>query len=202
MALTTTQGASRGTFTMKKSLSILAVVALLVTPPLAVPQAAAEHEYDRGYYGGGADWVFAAAIGLGRFRVSIGYQPTRHGPPTYYYRTNHAIHYDGYGCGDRCFRRSQTYYHHEQCPVLLHLLHVNRLHPHRIFAHHAPDYDGRWTSYDPYDWHRGYARSRGRQWDDRYDDRDRYYDSRQWRDRRGDDDRHRGRGRGRGHRRH
>lgn len=186
---------------MKKWISILAVAALLVTTPLLVPEAAAEHEYDRGYNRGGADWVFAATIGLGPFRVAIGYQPTRYGAPTYYYRTQGAIHYDGYQCNDRCYRSGRTSYHHEQCPVLLHLMHLQRLHPHNIFAHHAPDYDGRWTRYDPYGWHSDYNRSRGRHYDDRHD-RDRYYDSRHWRDRRQDDGRHRGWDRGRGNRRY
>ena len=187
---------------MRKWISIIAVAALLVSTPALVPDAFADHQSGGGYYGDGG-WVFAAGIQLGGFHLSIGYQPVRYGAPTYYYRTREAIHYDGYQCSDRCYRQGNTYYHHERCPVVLHLMHRSRIHPDRLFAYHAPDYDGRWSRFDPYGWDRDYRDRRGyavRQRHDgrydrhqRYDRYDRYDDSRNWRDRRHDDGRHRGR---------
>lgn len=184
---------------MRKWISIIAVAALLVTTPALVPDAFADHETG-GYYGGDAGWVFSAGIRLGGFHLSIGYQPVRYGAPTYYYRTREAIHYDGYRCSDRCYRRGDVSYHSERCPVVLHLMHLNRIHPDRLFAYHAPDYDGRWRSYDPYVFDRDYRRSHGLAYGDRYEGRRGYdgrrsygYDSRDWRDRRYEGRRHDGR---------
>lgn len=191
---------SRITPKLRRGIALLAMAALLVSLPAAVPDAAADHDRHRG----GSDLVFAAGIKLGGFHLSIGYQPTRYGQQTYYYRTRDRIHYDDYRCTDRCYRRGPSYYHHERCPVILHLMHVERIHPHRLFSHHAPRYDHRWTSYDPYDWHRSHLGSRYSERDrdhrgHRYDRRDRH-DRYERRDRH--DRRHRGWKRGRGHGRH
>jgi hypothetical protein len=159
--------------------------ALLVTmTPALVPEAAADH----------AHWDFGASFRLGNVHLTIGYQPVRYGAPTYYYRTHNHVHYDGYECSDRCYRSGRDYYHPESCPVVLHLLHLQRVHPHRLFARHASSYDGRFAGYDPYAFHRSYGRGHGS-----YGYRD--HDGDHWRGRRGrgHDDRGRHRGRGRRH---
>ena len=196
--------ACRVTPGLRRTVALLAVAALLVTLPAAVPDAAADHDA----YRSGGGLTFAAGIRLGGFHLSIGYQPTRYGQGTYYYRTRDRIHYDHYQCNDQCYRRGGSYYHHERCPVMLHLMHVERIHPHRLFSHHAPRYDHRWTSYDPYAWERRYRgsrysdRDRHHRWDrwDRYDRRHRRYDDDSDSDRR--HRRHRGWKGGRGHGRH
>lgn len=201
-----------------KRLTIAAIVAVLAAAPGLVPTASAAHD----------DFVFGAGVRVGGFELNLGYVPTRHGPPTYYYATHDRIHYDDYRCTDRCYRRGGTYYHHERCPALLHLLHSHRVHPHRLYAGYAPRYDGRWSRYDPYAWDRGYRSDHHHRFDrhHRHDRRDRgyrrhgeyrrhgqyrrhgRYDDRHWRDRRPDHhrrDHDRGRhdrGRGRGHDRH
>lgn len=205
----------------RRLITIAGIVALLAAAPGLVPTAAADHE----------QWVFGAGVRVGGFELNIGYVPTGYGPPTYYYATHDAIHYDGYRCTDRCYRRGRTYYHHESCPVLLHLFNLQRVHPHRLFTRYAPRYDGRWQRYDPYGWDHGYRgdhgyRDRGYRHEGSYRREGRYrhegryrregrYDRRDWRQRRHDydrdhhgHDRHdrgrhdRGRHEGHGHRRH
>lgn len=197
----------------RKLLTIAGIVAVLAAAPGLVPTASADHE----------EWVFGAGVRVGGFELNIGYVPTRHGPPTYYYATHHDIHYDDYRCTDRCYRRGRTFYHHESCPALLHLFHVQRVHPHHLYTRYAPRYDGRWQRYDPHHWHRSYRGDRHHDRDYRrhgqYSREGRYkhqgsyrrhgrYDRRDWRQRRYDDDHHRhdrgrrDRGRGRGHDRH
>lgn len=189
----------------------LAAIALVLGVLAIAPVAEARHGDDRYDYGDD-DWTFAAGIRLGGFQLSIGYQPVRFGQPTYYYRTRDHVRYDDYHCTDRCYRRERTYYHHERCPVILHLMHVERVHPDFLFYDHAPHYDGRWSSYDPYAFHRDY---RGREaWErenrqhHRYEHHgrehryDRRHDDRHWKERRHDRGRHEGWDRGRGQRRH
>lgn len=156
-----------------------AIAALVVVTPGLVPVAAASHP----------SLSFGAGLQIGGVHLSIGYTPVRHGHPTYYYRTRQAVAYDSYQCSDRCYRSGGTYYHHESCPVVLHLMHLNRVHPHRLFADHAPVYDGRWSSYDPWAFHRSYGRSHGgdRGYDRGYD-RGHRRDDRHWRQRRHRDD--------------
>jgi hypothetical protein len=167
-----------------------AIAALVVATPGLVPVAEASHP----------QLYFGAGLRLGGIHLSIGYTPVRHGHPTYYYRTRHRLAYEGYACNEYCTRRSATYYHHERCPVVLHLMHLNRVHPHGLFADHAPVYDGRWSRYDPWDFHRSYGSRHGgsRGYHDgrsRYDGYGR--DERHWRQRRHHDDH-----RYRGYRRH
>lgn len=199
---------------MRRPIAMAALLALGLTLALA-PAAAADHD----------DPVFAAGIRVGDFHLSIGFVPER-SSRAYYYRTRDRIHYDGYRCTDRCYRRAGYQYHHERCPVVLHLLHLERLHPHRLFQHHSPSYDGRWAGYDPYAFHRSYDAGHGsyrhHRYDRRYDRHDGYdrrhdrrydrhdgYDRRHgrrdsdWRSRRHHDrGRHDGWNRGRGHRGH
>lgn len=173
-----------------------AIAALVVATPGLVPVAAASHPA----------LSFGAGLEIGGVHLSIGYTSVRHGHPTYYYRTRQAVAYDGYACNDRCYRSGGVYYHHETCPVVLHLMHLHRVHPHRLFADHAPRYDGRWSSYDPWSYHRSYARRHGgdaryydRDYRGRYEGRDRSRghgrDDRHWRQRRHHDVHH-------GYRRH
>lgn len=163
-----------------KWLAAAATALVVASTPALVPDAAAGHD----------DWSFGANFRIGNVHLTIGHQPYGHGSASsYYYRTNHAVHYDGYQCTDRCYRSGRSYYHHESCPVVLHLLHLNRIHPHDVFARHAPRYDGRFASYDPYAFHRGYSSRRGGH--GRYRDHDGH-----WRDRRGHGRHDRGRHRG------
>lgn len=159
---------------MRKFTAIVGVVALLATVPGVVGEAAADHDEVR----------FGAGVRIGGFHLSIGYSPRDRG---YYYRTSDRIGYDHYRCTDRCSRRGREWYHHESCPVVLHLLHLERIHPHSLYTRHAPSYDGRFRGYDPYYYDR--ANYRGDDYDDYYDD------DRSARHR----GRHRGWDRGRGH---
>lgn len=165
---------------MRKLAAIVGTVALLVTVPGVVGEAAADHDEIR----------FGAGVRIADFHLSIGYNPRVR---DYYYRTRDRIGYDHYRCTDRCHRRGREWYHHEACPVVLHLLHLERIHPHTLFGRYAPRYDGRFRGYDPYHYDR--ANYRGDDYDDHYDDH--YYG----RDRH-DRGRHRGWDRGRGHRGH
>lgn len=175
-----------------KWLAAAATTFLVALTPAFVPDAAAGHD----------DFRFGASFRIGNVHLSIGHQPYGYGhgygygsASSYYYRTNHAVHYDGYQCTDRCYRRGRSYYHYESCPVVLHLLHLNRIHPHDVFARHAPHYDGRFSSYDPYAFHRSYSGRHGRH--GRYRDYDDgYRDHGHWRDRRGHRRHDRGRHRG------
>lgn len=196
----------------RQLLTIAAIVATLTVAPGLVPTASADHE----------EWVFGAGVRIGGFELNIGYVPTRHGPQTYYYATHDRVHYDDYRCSDRCYRRGDTYYHHERCPALLHLFHSHRVHPHGLYASYAPRYDGRFSRYDPYGWDRGYCSDHHHHDYHRHHRVDRHrdyrrhgqyrrhgeyrrhgrYDDRHWRDRRHDRGRHEGWYRGRGHRRH
>jgi hypothetical protein len=200
------QGAFKEIASMRTLIAVFAIALVAASAPGLVPQAAAAHD---------DDFEFAAGIRLGPFHASIGLAPHGH----YYYRTRDRVHYDDYRCTDRCYRRGSSTYHHERCPAMLHLLYLQRLHPHEIFAYHAPRYDGRFARFDHVRWNDSYRHGRD-YWSrdrDRYDRRGRYEDDRRW-DRRDDrrwdrrddrrwdrrNDRHRGRGRGhdrdRGHR--
>jgi len=173
---------------MRKLAAIAGTVAMLVTLPGVVGEAAADH----------GDLRFGAGVRIGDLHLSIGYSPRVR---DYYYRTRDRIHYDHYRCTDRCYRRGGDWYHHERCPVLLHLLHLERIHPHTLYARYAPRYDGRFRGYDPNDHDRANYRGRRYHDDDRYDD-GRYDDDGRYRRRDRDRGRHRGWERGRGHRGH
>ena len=161
---------------MKRTLTALALGALMMVPPVLAPTAEAAH----------GDWVFGARFRVGNALLNIGYATPAYGHhrPVYYYRTQAPLRYRGHRCHDRCYHRGGYNYHYATCPVVNRHFRHHRVDARAVFARHAPRYGG----YDRYD--RGYDR-------DRYDDRGRgrgYYR---------DDDRGRGRGYYRDdHRRH
>lgn len=185
---------------MRRTLTALALGALMLAPPLTSTAAA------DGYYGG--DWVFGAGFRVGDFNLAVGYAAPSYGyAPVYYYRSSPRLAYRGHRCHDRCFRHESYAYHHRECPLVGHHFGRYRVEPNVVLARYAPHYyeygHGR-RGYDRHDHdrydHDRYDRRRGhghdRDDDDRYDRRGRH------RDRDHDDrDRHRGR-RGHDHRDH
>ncbi|HMB51876.1 MAG TPA: hypothetical protein VKU40_01080 [Thermoanaerobaculia bacterium] len=168
-------------------LAVAATALLVASTPAFVPDASADVELS-----------FGASFRIGNVHLSLGHTPYRGGygssygsASDYYYRTNDNVHYNGYECTDRCYRRGRTNYHHQSCPVVLHLLHLNKIHPHDVFSRHSRHYDGRFANYDPYAFHRSYSSRRGGH--GRYRDHD---NRGHWRDRRGHGRHDRGRHRG------
>lgn len=166
---------------MKRTLTALALGALMTVPPVLAPSAEASH----------GDWVFGARFRVGDALFNIGFVPQSigygHYRPVYYYRTPEPLRYRGHRCHDRCYHRGGYSYHYATCPLVQRHFRHHNLHPRSVFVRHAPRYRGYDERYYDGYYDRGYY-DHGR-WD-----RDRHHDRRGRGSYRDDD-----RGRGRGH---
>lgn len=114
---------------MRKTLSTLALAAVLLTAPGMVPEARADH----------SRWTLGTGFSIGHFvfNIVLG-SPYRSAHAGYYFRARDAFHYDGYTCNRSCFKEQDHYYHDPQCPALLHHFKRHRQNPYDVFESYAP----------------------------------------------------------------
>jgi hypothetical protein len=118
---------------MKRIVLSLALAALLVPLMGAFEPAEASSR-----------WFAGVEFSVGGLGFSLGYSDFdrhRYGPsygpnygPNYFYRTSRHLSYRGYSCGSACYLRDNYYYHHRECPLVLHHFSHNRFDPYSVWA--------------------------------------------------------------------
>lgn len=67
-------------------------------------------------------WFAGAEFSVGGADFSLGFSDfdRRHHERTYYYQTDQHLAYRDFECDSGCYIRDDRYYHHPECPLLLH----------------------------------------------------------------------------------
>jgi hypothetical protein len=148
---------------MTRLLRPLALAALLLALPGSLVPAAAS-----------SDWFAGAAFSVGGVDFALGFSDfdRHHGDRSYYYATDRRLAHRGYECHTACYIRDHRYYHHPECPLLLHHFERHGFDPYTVWTvlpdggvvdyrhsyspgHHDGDSDSR------FDDRRGHGRRRG-----------------------------------------
>lgn len=83
-------------------------------------------------------WSFGGAFNIGGAHFRVGFAEMGLHGPSYYFEVASPFAYGGYACSDRCYRRSNHYYHHPNCGVVNHHFRQHGYAPDHLIAYYGP----------------------------------------------------------------